>query len=274
MRSLIEKIHSRIVPELCYSQSYYEDHLREYTCGAQSWLDVGCGHQLLPSWRSEAEEKLVSSVPLVVGIDYDLPSLRRHRSMRNVLRADVSMLPFRDDSFDLVTANMVVEHLSDPVLQFREIARVLRPSGSFLFHTPNLNGYTTRISKLLPDKVKKMLARVLEERSEEDVFPTHYRANTEDRIREVATQAGLEVVAVHFTGTLPVLQRFPLLATFELIYIRQLMRRPKLTRFRQTLICSLRRPALSNHEAYGDNRRESADKCCADCAPEIHEIAR
>jgi SAM-dependent methyltransferase len=267
-------MHSRIVPELHYSQSYYEDYLREYTCDVQTWLDVGCGHQLLPSWRSEAEEKLVSSVPLVIGVDYDLPSLRRHRSIRNVLRADVSTLPFKDGSFDLVTANMVVEHLSDPVLQFREIARVLRPGGSFLFHTPNLHGYTTRISRLLPDKLKKILARVLEERAEEDVFPTHYRANTEDRIREVAAQAGLEVDAVHFTGTLPVLQRFPFLATFELIYIRQLMRRPKLTRFRQTLICSLRRPTLPVQGINDADCGAGLGKRSADRQSAIPETAR
>ena len=34
------------------------------------------------------------------------------------------------ETFDLVTANMVVEHLTQPVRQFSEIQRVLRPGGT------------------------------------------------------------------------------------------------------------------------------------------------
>ncbi len=238
-----EALQRRIVPELQYSQAYYEEALREYARGVQSWLDIGCGHNLLPPWRAAVEQELVSSVPLVVGIDYDLEALRKHKTIRNALRADIGALPFQGGSFDLVTANMVVEHLDDPVLQFREIARVLKPGGVFLFHTPNLRSYVTQVSRLLPDSLKKTLARMLEERVEEDVYPTHYRANTDVAIRDTAAQAGLDVAAMHFTMSTPVFATVPLLAAVELVYLRQLMRRPKLTPYRQTLICALRRPA-------------------------------
>jgi len=175
-------------------------------------------------------------------MDYNLDSLRKHRTIGKLLRADLGALPFSSKSFDLVTANMVVEHVSDPVLQFSEIARVLRPGGSFLLHTPNLSGYPTRISRLLPDAIKKTLARALDGRGEDDVFPTYYRANTESMIRDVATLARLEVAEVHFTCTSPIFGRVPPLAALELLYIRQLMRRPRLIKFRQTIICALRNP--------------------------------
>lgn len=238
-----EALQRRIIPELKYSQSYYEEYLRQYTSGVQSWLDIGCGHNLLPTWRADAEKEIVSSVPLIVGVDCDFEALRKHKTIRNVLCADIGALPFRDQSFDLVTANMVVEHLDDPARQFREIARVLQAGGIFLFHTPNLRSYVTRVSKLLPDNVKKVLARKLEGRVEEDVYPTHYRANTDAAIRATAEQAGLEVVAMHFTMSTPVFATIPLLAAVELVYLRNLMRRPKLTPYRQTLICALRRPS-------------------------------
>ena len=241
-RALTEALRRRIVPELRYSQDYYEEHLRRHVAGVRAWLDVGCGHHLLPPWRSAEERELLASVPFVVGVDYDFASLRRHDGIRNVIRADIGALPFRDQCFDLVTANMVVEHLSDPVSQFREVARVLRPGGRFLFHTPNLHGYPAQASQLLPDAVKKALARMLEGRSEEDVFPTYYRANVESMIRSVAAEAGLDLRAIHFTGTVPVFGAIPPLAAMELLYIRQLMRRPGLARYRQTLICELRRP--------------------------------
>lgn len=233
----------RIVPELKYSQASYEDELRRHLPRAQAWLDVGCGHRLLPEWRSEAEADLLASVPFAAGIDRDYDALRGHRTIRNVLQADIGMLPFQEMSFDLVTANMVIEHLDDPLHQFREIARVLRPGGVFLFHTPNLKSYVIRIARRLPDRMKKPLARVLEGRKEEDVYPTHYRANTADEVRSIADRAGLDVVSIRFTASTPVFSLVPPLAVIELLYLRQVMRRPHLASHGQTLICALRRPA-------------------------------
>lgn len=67
-----------------------------------------------PSGRHAAERDLLAHVSLVIGLDYDLPSLKVHRSMRNLVRADARQLPFHDESFDPVTASMVVEHRDDP----------------------------------------------------------------------------------------------------------------------------------------------------------------
>jgi SAM-dependent methyltransferase len=189
-----------------------------------------------------AEAELIRSCERVFGIDYDFDSLRRHANIRDVCRCDVAALPFADGSFDLVTANMVVEHLAEPATQFREIARVLRPGGTFLFHTPNALSYPVRVSRLLPDGVKTALARVLEDRVAEDVFPTHYRANTEDVVRALAREAGMSAAAVHFVGTVPVFGVVPPLAAVELLLLRQLMRRPALERYRQTIIGVLRKP--------------------------------
>ena len=36
-----------------------------------------------------------------------------------------------------------LEHLYTPATQFREISRILRPGGVFIFHTPNRRGYLT-----------------------------------------------------------------------------------------------------------------------------------
>ncbi len=234
----------RIVPELRYSQTQYEERLREYAADVGRWLDVGCGHQLLPSWRAEAEAELLGTIDHIVGIDYEFDALRRHPNIRDVCRADVGSLPFADASFDLITANMVVEHLAAPGAQFLEIARVLRPGGVFLFHTPNARSYPVQVARLLPDAVKRMLARVLENRASDDVFPTYYRANTEQAIRRTAADAGLAVDALHFIATTPVLGVVPPLALAELVILRQLVRTPALAPYRQTLICALRRPAV------------------------------
>ena len=49
---------------------------------------------------------------------------------------DISRLTYGSDSFDIVISQDVMEHVSDPLLGFAEIGRVLRPGGSHLFTTP------------------------------------------------------------------------------------------------------------------------------------------
>ena len=50
---------------------------------------------------------------------------------KKVLNADGS-IPYHDQSFDLVLAHNVLEHLAEPSAVFREVHRVLRHNGVFL----------------------------------------------------------------------------------------------------------------------------------------------
>ncbi|MEB3284662.1 MAG: class I SAM-dependent methyltransferase [Candidatus Sericytochromatia bacterium] len=46
-------------------------------------------------------------------------------------------LPFASESFDTVLSFQVIEHVSDPMQQIREIRRVLKPGGHLVLVTPN-----------------------------------------------------------------------------------------------------------------------------------------
>lgn len=48
-------------------------------------------------------------------------------------QADAEQLPFDQSSFDVVVANFVVHHLARPETVFKEVHRVLRPGGKFVF---------------------------------------------------------------------------------------------------------------------------------------------
>lgn len=54
-------------------------------------------------------------------------------------RASVTNLPFRDHSFDVVTAIEVLEHVEDLDSALRSIHRVLRKGGVFVITTPSNN---------------------------------------------------------------------------------------------------------------------------------------
>ena len=231
-----------IAPTLRYSQYLYEDTLRCYLPRETMWLDLGCGRRVLPEWRSQQEKALVTRSQTLVGLDYDLDSLRANRSVHLRVRGSAEQLPFTSNTFDLVTANMVVEHAEDPRSLLRDVQRVLRPGGTFIFHTPNAFGYVVMLARAIPEWAKPRLIYVLQGRREEDVFQTHYRMNTAGVIGELAEASRFEVVEIRLLVSDAALAVIPPLATLELLWIRALMTAP-LKPLRTNIIAILRKPA-------------------------------
>ncbi len=239
------KLRGLIAPRLTHSQHLYEQVLKEHVDRDTKWLDLGCGHQVLPFWREPEERELISRCGMIVGMDYDLASLQNHRSVSLRVRGHIDSLPFKESHFDLVTANMVVEHLADPALQFREIYRILKPGGVFLFHTPNAVGYPTLINKMVPEKLKHKLIYLLDGRQENDVFETHYRANTERHIGALAQATGFDVAKFRLTVSDAVCALVPPIAIPELIYLRLLMTE-RCKNWRTNIITVLRKQQPAN----------------------------
>lgn len=212
-----------IVPGLRYSHEIYEEVLKSQITLSTTWLDLGCGHQVLPEWRWGEEQNLVRVSRMVVGIDYDWTNLRKHKSIRTKVRGNITCLPFKDGSFDLVTANMVVEHVSEPDHLFSEVSRVLKRGGVFVFHTPNRAGYGTVLARIMPQRVKHVLIRLLADRGEEDVFKTFYMANNPKSIIGFSLQAGFEVRQLRLINSAAECAVVPPLALIELLWIRLLM---------------------------------------------------
>lgn len=237
------RLEAVLAPGLRYAQRDYEDRLGESITQDCRWLDLGCGHQLLPEWRREAEVELVTRASVLVGVDPEVAALRRHATIAHRLAGDAAALPFAEAAFDRITANMVVEHLPDPGRQFAEIRRVLRPGGRFIFHTPNRRGHYVRLARLVPEVVKSLGVWLLEGRRPDDRFRTYYRANSERDIAASATAAGLGLVGIDFVPSTALFAMIAPLAVLELLWIRLTMRRfPAL---RSNLVVILERPAQS-----------------------------
>ncbi|MEO3974578.1 methyltransferase domain-containing protein [Streptomyces sp. CAU 1734] len=130
-----------------YTHGHHESVLRSHTwrtaansagyligelTPAMSVLDIGCGPGTITA-------DLAGLVPegRVTGVDRDPGIVARAREVaagRGLANteyavADVNALEYPDDSFDVVHAHQVLQHLGDPVGALREMRRVCRPGG-------------------------------------------------------------------------------------------------------------------------------------------------
>jgi SAM-dependent methyltransferase len=240
-----------LAPTLRNSQHEYREALRDALGSSGRWLDLGCGHDFLPPWFSPEQRSLNLDRWDVVGIDLDPVSLHKHRGLTWRIHGDIQQLPFRDRSFDLITANMVLEHVREPEHLFREVGRILTDGGCFLVHTPNALGYTSALARLLPQRSRAPLARLLLRRDPDDVYETCYRANSESRLQQLANASQLTVERLAFVHSSPQLIRVPPLMACELAWIRRLDS-PARERHRACLLASFRKgPLFTNRsESY------------------------
>src|SRR5438270_3947673 len=112
--------------------------------GAESVvLDIGCGRGALAEdpvpYRRELSN-LLGRARRVVGIDLD-PAGASNPHVDEFRLIEGASWPVADGSIDVAIADWVLEHLSDPEVFFREVARVVKPGGYFCARTPNAWSY-------------------------------------------------------------------------------------------------------------------------------------
>jgi ubiquinone/menaquinone biosynthesis C-methylase UbiE len=242
-RKIYWKLEKAIVPELTSSQYHYKETLFANLPDKKfAWLDLGCGHQVFAEWMTVEQDEMLAKTGFAVGIDLDLPALKAHKGISAKVYADLTAIPLKDKSFDVITANMVVEHLNEPEKVFSEVCRLLRTDGVFVFHTTNARNPFLQAAAKIPQDLKNSLVYVLEDRKAEDVFPTHYKVNRPQDVKAVATQTGFDVEQIKLVSTSAFTQVFTPLALLELLFIRML-RQPSLEHLRTNLICVLRKSA-------------------------------
>lgn len=171
----------------------FAEEVRRHLATAERTLDLGCG-------RGGIVEQLAEDDPNIAGFDPDLASLIAHRLPDFPRAAAGEQLPCKADSFDLVYASWLLEHLARPQHSMAEIGRVLRPGGHFVFITPNGGHPLTWLNQLLSRLGRAQLALVqaLYGRQTADTFPAYYRANSDARLEALATNSGLQVTKLLF----------------------------------------------------------------------------
>jgi SAM-dependent methyltransferase len=96
---------------------------------ARSILEVGCGTGVI------AEELARLTFACIIGLDLNIRTLafaNQQGSSVSHVAGDALVLPFSDNSFDVVVCHYLLLWLADPAQGVREMARVLCPTGHIL----------------------------------------------------------------------------------------------------------------------------------------------
>lgn len=206
----------------------YRNVLLQHVTTETQWLDLGCGWRLLREWLPDGDRDqsiLSRRARFLVGIDAVVPDVDRNPYIHAKVAGDLHHLPFRNSSFSLITAQMVVEHIDKPLSFLREVRRVLKPGGMFIFLTPNYLNYQVFAASLVPERLKKRIVLYLEWRAEDDVFETYYRMNTKRDIRRLALDSGFNISEINMLHQAWEFRRVPLLHLIERGLFRLLDRR-------------------------------------------------
>jgi len=153
-------------------------------------LDLGAGAGIVEQMNFRGK------VARVCGVDLD-PRVETNVYLDEGRESDAGEIPYADESFDLVFCDNVFEHLDQPLHVFKEVARVLRPGGLFMFKTPNKWHYMPTIARLTPHGFHQFVNR-LRGRAEEDTFPTCYRVNTKTDVKRFAQSADFDIEQIEY----------------------------------------------------------------------------
>ncbi len=210
-------------PNFRFRWDIYFSLLKENLAASRFWLDAGAGENKVVGQYDALEFK--------VGLDSRKPLA----NPKNFVRARLEALPFKNGSFNLVSARYVLEHLERPELVWAEWRRVLKPGGRVLVQTPNILSYISFLPRVLPYRLKRYFLVRFFLISPKDIFRTHHRFNHPGKFKKLSGFAVEKMILsedmhLHFR---------PL---FYLSYfVHMLTRLPGLTNFNSTLTVILKK---------------------------------
>jgi hypothetical protein len=197
---------------MAHSQYNYRDTLDRLVQSDTRWPDLGCDHTILPEWIRDSvpfSEKLLARCKLARG--YDRVDDRPHVTglEKKVIQGD--RLPFEDESFNLVTANMVVEQLWTPFLSYaRSVGSSARAGCLSLI--PRIS-ITLNISLRSYCRARsRALSLIMWTVANTTIFPAHYQINTRPAIKRLP---GFRIQTLEAITTGPKYGRIPVLNWFE-----------------------------------------------------------
>lgn len=140
-------------------------------------LELGCGNAAMWQGRTLPKDARLWLTDLSEGM---LSAARGHISVSDVIslsRVDIQEIPFPDNTFDTVIANMMLYHVPDLDRALCEVRRVLKPDGTFFCATYGENGITEFVRSAVArctGKLTKSMDYVFTLQNGMSILETHF----------------------------------------------------------------------------------------------------
>ncbi len=187
-RCLAKYYHDR--PDWIDGTTRLHNLIREFATSRPMILEIGAG-------PANQTTRFLASLGEVTGVDID-SDVKSNEYCKKTIVYDGMHIPCGKNSYDLVIMNYVCEHIKQPMELCREIHRVLRPEGFYIFRTPNLWHYISLAAWLTPQFFHNLVANRLRNIPAEShaPYPTLHRMNTKRICRKILSQAGFSIKVI------------------------------------------------------------------------------
>jgi len=165
-----DRLNEKYFGDAIHPYAKFEDMVRRYVAPGKTLLDAGCGY------GAPVLRKFVGAAKELIGVD--LVDFDQRIPDVTLLKRDLTDTKLLDGSVDVIMSRSVLEHIADPIAMYREMSRILRPGGHFIFLTGNLWDYS-------------------------DTFPVQYKTNTRSAVVKYAGSSGLQLVSFDYLGQYP-----------------------------------------------------------------------
>lgn len=137
-------------------------------------LDVGAGSVTLATYLPRLGKN-----GLLIAADYSNEGLVQNQSKAKVV-TNAEAFPFASETFDVISASCVLEHIENPIPVVTECFRVLKKGGTLVFYTPHRRSYIAALARLTPLSFHRWIRMLQTGKSirEVEVIKTFYRLNT------------------------------------------------------------------------------------------------
>ncbi|MBU2081797.1 class I SAM-dependent methyltransferase [Patescibacteria group bacterium] len=171
-------------PEFKTGGYFFRKYLKIYINNNSIIIDAGCGDNgILSEFKSIPK--------LIIGVDVNKKLLDKNQIVNKKIIANLEHIPLDSNSVDIVISEFVLEHLRSPSFVLKEIFRVLKPGGVFIFITPNIINPIMALCKILPHTIHVSLRKTLLKKEEETHF-TYYKANTYRKLLKLGALVGFQ----------------------------------------------------------------------------------
>lgn len=149
-------------------------------------LDLGCGDGANLRWLANFSND-------ICGADYNF--LRLSRAEKNMSKVeipvkffliDIMSLPFKENSFDIIFFNHVIEHIQEDLKALRNIYKITKKGGLLIIGTPNEGALFWKFAYWLEPKIKQQT--------------DHVNFYTAESFSKLAKKAGFTVKHVEHIG--------------------------------------------------------------------------